>query len=29
VLVFPNVMEAGFVVGASRGSGALRVAARP
>jgi lipid-binding SYLF domain-containing protein len=25
VLVFPNVMEAGFVVGASRGQGALRV----
>jgi lipid-binding SYLF domain-containing protein len=25
VLVFPNVMEAGFIVGASRGSGALRV----
>jgi lipid-binding SYLF domain-containing protein len=25
VLVFPNVMEAGFMVGASRGSGALRV----
>jgi lipid-binding SYLF domain-containing protein len=25
VLVFPNVMEAGFIVGASRGQGALRV----
>ena len=25
VLVFPNVMEAGFIVGASRGSGARRV----
>ena len=25
VLVFPNVMEAGFVFGASRGQGALRV----
>ncbi len=25
VLVFPNVVEAGFVVGASRGQGALRV----
>jgi lipid-binding SYLF domain-containing protein len=28
VLVFPNVVEAGFVVGASRGQGALRVGGR-
>ena len=28
VLVFPNVMEAGFVFGASRGQGALRVGGR-
>lgn len=28
VLVFPNVMEASFVVGASRGDGALRVGGR-
>jgi lipid-binding SYLF domain-containing protein len=28
VLVFPNVMEAGFVFGASRGQGALRVAGK-
>ena len=28
VLVFPNVMAAGFVVGASRGQGALRVGGR-
>jgi len=29
VLVFPSVTEAGFIVGASRGTGALRSAARP
>ncbi len=28
VLVFPNVVEAGFVIGASRGEGALRVGGR-